>query len=73
MATENSGPFWVTGGVYIDVTFTALVPGTAEQYGPFATYKAAKEKWAERTWKTVDDCHARFRIIPETDLPTQVA
>ena len=58
-----SAKYIVVGGVYVDTSFTKIAPGeTEEVYGPFDSYADAKVKWAERAWRTVDDCHARFTI-----------
>jgi Domain of unknown function (DUF4170) len=58
--------WWVVGGEYESTRFELLAPGkTEERYGPFDAYEAAHRKWAERAWATVDDAHARFRIVRE--------
>ncbi len=58
--------FKVVGGEYTDTTFTKLAPNTTEEvFGPFESYAAAKIKWAERAWRTVDNCYARYTIVRE--------
>ena len=58
--------FWVVGGEYADLSFTALAPGAAEErLGPFATYHEAFEVWQARARATVDDAMVRFRIVEE--------
>jgi Domain of unknown function (DUF4170) len=60
--------YWVVGGVYRNTDFAELAPGaTEERHGPFAEYRDAHKKWAERAWATVDDANARFRIVSEDD------
>jgi hypothetical protein len=40
------------------------VPGKSlEQSGPFNSYEEAHRAWASRAWATVDDCHARYRVV----------
>lgn len=58
--------YWVVGGEYENTRFERIAPGRAEErLGPFATYEDAHKTWAERAWATVDDAHARFRIVSE--------
>ena len=54
--------FWVVGGEYRDSHFQDAVGGTEEWYGPFADFDEAKEEWAKRAWKTVDEAKVRYRI-----------
>jgi hypothetical protein len=59
-----SKTYWVVGGEYADTRFSEIAPGRREErLGPFPDYEAAHKVWAERAWATVDDAHARFRIV----------
>ncbi len=61
MMTKAS--YFVVGGEYTDTRFEHLVDHQPEErYGPFAHYKEAREIWAQHAWRTVDNCHARYRI-----------
>jgi len=61
--------YWVVGGEYRDTHFTEIAPGKSEErHGPFASYREAHAKWAERAWATVDDAHSRFRILREEEF-----
>ncbi|MGE0714325.1 MAG: DUF4170 domain-containing protein [Alphaproteobacteria bacterium] len=60
--------FWVIGGEYVDTAFTTLAPGrTEERLGPYPTWEAARAAWSGRAFSTVDDCHARYRIVELPD------
>jgi hypothetical protein len=56
----------VKGGIFTDTTFTDVVPGTEEIYGPFDTYEKAKQAWMSGmfNWK-LDICTHRLRIIAQ--------
>ncbi|MEE8534483.1 MAG: DUF4170 domain-containing protein [Kiloniellales bacterium] len=54
--------YWVVGGEYTDTHFHEALDGNEEWIGPFGDYQTAKQEWAKRAWRTVDDCHARYRI-----------
>jgi hypothetical protein len=54
--------FIVQGGVFTDTTFTALVPGTVETYGPFDSYIDAEKSWWSGTCKKVDICTHKLNI-----------
>ncbi len=54
--------YWVVGGEYTDTYFHEALDGNEEWIGPFGDYQTAKQEWAKRAWRTVDDCHARYRI-----------
>lgn len=63
---ENGMAYWVIGGEYTDTRFETPAPGKAlERHGPFGSYEEALQVWAARAWATVDDAHARFRIVRE--------
>lgn len=67
-AASASKRYWVVGGIYDDTSFEHLSEAAREErYGPFATFAAAKEEWARLAWRTVDDCHSRYRVTLETD------
>lgn len=56
--------YWVVGGTYSDTQFLKPQPGHNEQrFGPFGSYEEAHKVWSTQAWTTVDDAHARFRII----------
>lgn len=70
--TAPAGPaprrYWVVGGIYRDTDFEELSGGDREErYGPFDSFAAAKEEWARVAWRSVDDCHARYRVTVEMD------
>jgi hypothetical protein len=54
--------YWVVGGEYTDTRFRVPL-GEGEQWiGPFGDYEVAREEWAKRAWRTVDECNTRYRI-----------
>lgn len=58
--------YWVVGGEYASTSFDELTEnGREESYGPFERYRDAVKEWRERSWATVDNCNARYRIISE--------
>jgi len=62
--------FWVIGGEYASTRFERIAPGGREErIGPFASYEEAKAAWAARAFATVDDAHARYRIVEAPDAP----
>jgi hypothetical protein len=62
-----TGPaFYVLGGEYLDTTFEVLKESSYELYGPFNTYQEAYDKWRERSFAYVDNCHCRFKVINNT-------
>ena len=63
------GAFWVIGGRYASTRFDKLADGAEEErYGPFESYKAAKQEWERLSWKTVDNCHFRYRIVEDQNV-----
>lgn len=63
--------FWVMGGSYRDGGFDKF-DGAPERFGPFDNYEAAKSKWSELAWASVDDAAVRYRIetlTPKFDAP----
>jgi len=58
------GPFWVVGGEYADTSFTRIAKGKkAERLGPFPTYEGAYAAWQNASWRHVDQCNFRYRIL----------
>jgi hypothetical protein len=53
----------VIGGVWTDTTFTEIVPGTEEEYGPFESYDEAVKVWRGRMGWMVDTCEHRLFIV----------
>lgn len=62
--------YLVIGGIYTDLTFTTLEPGTAETYGPFDTYEAAYTRWIETSRIKVDTATHRMVIRQLPSLPS---
>lgn len=56
--------FEVRGGVYTDLSFTQIEPGTEERYGPFPSYEAAYTRWLEVARFKVDNARHRVTIVP---------
>lgn len=62
--------YYVVGGEYTDTHFVETVGSEEEWYGPFGDYEQAREEWAKHAWRTVDDCHTRYRIEKiDPDIP----
>lgn len=58
--------YWVVGGRYTSTTFERIADGGREEHiGPFDTYDEALKEWGRRSWASVDDCHARYRIVAD--------
>jgi hypothetical protein len=56
--------YWVVGGRYSDTSFKTIARGRREEwFGPFDSYDQAESEWSRLAWQTVDDCHARYRIV----------
>lgn len=56
--------FWVVGGRYTGTDFKKVAGGGEEEsFGPFDTYDEAEAEWSRLAWATVDDAHARYRIV----------
>ena len=55
--------WYVTGGIYDDPALQEGLRGELEEYGPFASYEAALEKWAEAAKRQIDDFHHRLVIV----------
>lgn len=60
--------YWVVGGVYSDTSFDEFAgDGREEAHGPFERYQDAVKEWRQRAWASVDNCHARYRIVSDRD------
>jgi hypothetical protein len=60
----RGGLYWVVGGEYADTSFARLAPGAREErIGPFVTYRDAMDVWQAVSWRNVDKCNVRFRIV----------
>jgi len=55
--------YWVVGGNYSDVSFADLREGTAELFGPFASYDDAFRRWRDCTSSTRSNALARYSIL----------
>ena len=59
--------FWVVGGRYRDTRFDRFAEGRGEErHGPFATYADAQREWQKLSWRFVDDCNVRYRIVEQS-------
>ena len=59
--------YWVVGGEYASTSFDELADdGHEEAFGPFEHYQDAVKEWWERSWATVDNCNARYRIVSQS-------
>jgi hypothetical protein len=65
--------FYVWGGVFTDMQFRELTPGTEESYGPFHTEAEADQIWSAKTRAMVDVAQHRMFVIsvplPKPALP----
>ena len=60
--------YYVIGGEYTGTDFKIIANnGIEEIYGPFS-YRIAEEEWRSRSWRQVDKCYCRYRIVDENDL-----
>ncbi len=58
--------YWVAGGIYKNTAFDELAEGRREErIGPFDHYDDAVKEWNRRSWASVDNCHARYRIVSD--------
>lgn len=60
--------YFVSGGVFTDMTFTKVVPGTEECYGPFESYKHAVSVWRGKMGWNVDNCYHRLFLTEGSPL-----
>jgi hypothetical protein len=57
--------YWVVGGDYSSLAFTALRSGTPEVMGPFDTREAATAAWRRKSDETRSNATARYSIASE--------
>ncbi len=58
--------YFVVGGIYKDTSFSKLKEGLSEEkFGPYKTYDEAMKMWEKVSWDKVDDCYARYIILPQ--------
>lgn len=55
--------WYVTGGIYEDPARREGLRGEPEEYGPFASYEDALQKWNEAAKRQIDDFHHRLVIV----------
>jgi hypothetical protein len=55
--------FYVVGGVYTDMDFKTVVPGTEEEYGPFRTEDEAVKAWKAHAMAKIDNCFHRLSVV----------
>tara|TARA_B100000989_G_scaffold298776_1_gene289763 strand:- start:2420 stop:2605 length:186 start_codon:yes stop_codon:yes gene_type:complete len=56
--------YWVIGGKYESTKFLKIKKKfKLEKYGPYNSYEEAKNMWSENSWKYVDDCLVRYKIV----------
>ena len=55
--------YWVVGGNFRDVSFAALSEGTAELFGPFASYADAYKRWRDCATSTRSRALTRYTIL----------
>ncbi len=57
--------YFVVGGIYKNTLFEEFEDESKKRkYGPFKTYEDAKKHWEKISWENVDDCYARYIILP---------
>ncbi|MEE2694966.1 MAG: DUF4170 domain-containing protein [Pseudomonadota bacterium] len=57
--------YWVVGGIYKDTSFKDIEDGSKlKKLGPFKSYSEAKKIWEKVSWEDVDNCNARYIILP---------
>lgn len=63
--------FWVVGGEYADTRFDRPATGKMlERHGPYFTRSEAYEAWQDMSWRQVDNCNVRYRIVEGAEAPT---
>ncbi len=66
--------YWVVGGLYSSTDFRELASGAREQrFGPYDSYEEALAEWQARAWQSVDNCHARYRIVEEPETAARLS
>jgi Domain of unknown function (DUF4170) len=67
---SRHGPYWVVGGEYTGTDFRILAPGARlERHGPYTNRRDAYEVWQDLSWRQVDNCHVRYRIVECAEAP----
>ncbi len=65
--------FYVWGGVFTDMQFRDLTPGTEESYGPFHSEAEAEQVWSAKARAMIDIAQHRMFVIsvplPKPALP----
>mgnify|MGYP001307750456 FL=1 len=57
--------YFVVGGIYKNTSFKEFDDDyKKEKYGPFKNYEDAKKLWEKISWENVDNCNARYIILP---------
>ncbi len=59
---DTTRQFWVIGGEFRDTSFSEIVDGAVEAFGPFPTYDTALRLWKERSQATRPLAHVRYTI-----------
>jgi hypothetical protein len=62
--------FMVHGGVFTDMTFTKVVEGTQEAYGPFPDREQAVNVWRGAMGRMIDTCEHRL-FITDTSVDVE--
>jgi hypothetical protein len=60
--TNMAQQFWVVGGEFRDTSFSEIVDGEVEAFGPFPSYDTALQLWKERSQATRPLAHVRYTI-----------
>jgi len=60
--------YWVIGGNYRDLDFSALRDGTEMLLGPFEREEDAKSEWKRVSFENKSTATARFAIVAETAM-----
>lgn len=55
--------YTIHGGIWTDMGFTQIIPGTEERYGPFSSYDEAVKIWRGRMGRLIDTCEHRLFIL----------
>ena len=62
---HSGNGYWVVGGIYASTEFERDAGSERQEkrFGPYQTYAEAFGEWSRLAWQTVDDAHARYRIV----------
>lgn len=60
--------YWVIGGNYRDLDFTALRDGTETLIGPFDREEDARSEWKRVSFANKSTATARYAIVSETAM-----